>query len=101
MTDMIMEGDSAIIVPGAEIVATSLEEVKGRLLEALALKPAVVTVEMGQTRMIDSMGIALLIAANNSLAAINGRLKLVNVGADIYSLMKMMRLDQHMDISAA
>lgn len=101
MALLLKEGDIARIVPEGDIVASSVPEVREKLKEAIDAGFNQITVELGGVKMIDSMGIALLIAARNSLEARNGRLKLLNVDAEIYSLMKLMRLDQHMEIVAA
>lgn len=101
MASLSIEGDTAYLDPQGDIVATTVDPLKAALQEAVRSGAASVVVEFTSINMIDSMGIALLIAANNSLAARSSRLRLANVNGEIMSLMKLMRLDAHMDISAA
>lgn len=101
MASLSVEGDTVYLDPQGDIVATTVDSLRILLQEAVRSGAGSVVVEFSTISMIDSMGIALLIAANNSLASRNLKLKLANVSGEIMSLMKLMRLDAHMDISAA
>lgn len=98
MAQLINENGAATVLPEGDIVASTVPLVREKLLEAVSSGAEVVALDLGGIRVVDSMGIALIIAANNSLAAKNTKLRLNNVDQEIFSLLKLMRLDQHMDI---
>ncbi len=93
--------NSAVVLPEGDIVASTVPLLKEKLKEAIETGLSDLTVDMSGIRMIDSIGIAVLIATQNTLEGRSGKLKLANVDAEIFSLMKLMRLDQHMEIFAA
>lgn len=101
MAQLINDGQTATVLPECDIVASSVPDVREKLLEAVACGAASVVIDLGGIRMVDSMGIALIIATCNSLSARNAKLTISNVDAEIFSLMRLMRLDQHIDIQAA
>lgn len=90
-----------IVIPEGDLVASTVPYFKEKLKEAVETGSKEVTVEMGNVRMIDSMGITVLIAAQNTLEKNSGKLKLLNVENEIYLMMKLMRLDKHMEIVPA
>lgn len=98
MVQLLNTAGIATILPESDIVASTVPAVREKLLEAVSSGAESVAVDLEGIKMVDSMGIALFIAANNSLTARNLKLILENVDPEIYSLMKLMRLDQHMDI---
>ena len=51
-----------------------------------------VVFDFGQTTLLDSSGIGLLIATGNSLAKHNGKIRVINVSPDIMRLLTSMRL---------
>lgn len=55
--------------------------------------------DLAETRMVDSSGIGLLIAASNTLAQKNGKLVVVNTAPEILRLMQSMRLISRLNIS--
>ena len=59
------------------------------------------TLDLKQVKMIDSVGLGVIIAAHNSLRGIGGKLTVKNVSNDIYRLFKTMRLDQHFEVTKA
>lgn len=54
--------------------------------------------DLAETRMVDSSGIGLLIAASNSLAQKNGKLSVINTAPEIMRLMRSMRLVGRLNI---
>ena len=50
--------------------------------------------------MLDSSGIGLLIAAHNSLARKEGRVRVVNASADVFRLLQSMRLVGRLNVQA-
>jgi len=55
--------------------------------------------DLAETRMVDSSGIGLLIAASNTLSQKNGKLSVVNTTPEIFRLMQSMRLVSRLNIS--
>ena len=58
-------------------------------------------VDMAKTVSLDSMGIGLLIAANNKLSQVNGAISLINVSPDILKLLRSMRLVERLHAAPA
>lgn len=90
-----------VITPDGDLVASTILPVKNSLKQAIDSGPEYVTVDMASVKMIDSTGIALLVAAGNTLEKNSGKLKIINVETEIYSLFKLMRLDKRMEMAPA
>lgn len=89
---LVQESTSIWAIVKDELTATAVPDVQGKLKQALATDARDITFDLQQVRTIDSAGIGLLLAAKNSVIARQGRLRLVNVPADIFGLLKSMRL---------
>lgn len=70
---------------------------KTKLREALDKAAADLVVDLQHVQTIDTSGIGLLLAAKNSVVAKQNSLQLINVPADIFSLLKSMRLVSHLN----
>lgn len=92
------KGSHKITRPGKDIVASRAEEFRKRLLKLLDSGVEVLTIDLRNVKMIDSMGLGVVIAAHNSLKKAGGKLLVTNVSEDIYRLFKTMRLDQHFEV---
>ncbi|MGC2111229.1 MAG: STAS domain-containing protein [Candidatus Korobacteraceae bacterium] len=57
------------------------------------------TVDLGETTMVDSSGIGLLIAASNSLIQKKGDIAVVNTSPEILRLLRSMRLVSRLHVS--
>ena len=57
--------------------------------------------DLAWTESLDSTGIGLLIAANNSLLAVQGAIRLINVSPDILKLLRSMRLVDRLHVMSA
>ncbi len=98
MSDITKNGDKVIVNPGQDIVASFAAELKGEMKQALDDGAVEIAVDLTGVEMMDSMGIAVLIAAHNSLQKNGGQLELVNVSTDILNLLTNMRLHKHFKI---
>ena len=78
-------------VTEALTVATA-PAVQRQLRDALASHGPDLVVDLAQVQNIDSTGIGLLIAASNSVIALQGQLRLINVPPDLFNLFKTMHL---------
>lgn len=88
------------VKPGGDIVASMVNEFKAELKMIVDGGVNRLAVDLAEVKMIDSMGLGLLIATHNSLKKKAGQLELNNVSPDILKLLKNMRLDQHFKIQS-
>lgn len=95
MSKITKDGKKVVVKPETDIVASKVEKIKAELKQALDDGAEEMAIDLSEVKMMDSMGIGLLIAAHNSLDKTGGRLELLNVSADILKLLKNMRLDNH------
>ena len=89
------------IKPGKDIVASMAEDFRNELLKLVDQGIKSLTIDFANVRMVDSVGLGVLIAAHNSLKEVGGSLNIKNVSEDIYNLLRTMRLDQHFEVSMA
>ena len=86
------------IKPGKDVVASMVEDFRKKLLDFMKDGIKDLTIDLTGVKMVDSMGLGVLIATHNSLEDVGGRLKIKNVSEDIYNLFRTMRLDQHFEV---
>ena len=55
--------------------------------------------DLGNSKMLDSSGMGLLIAAANSVGSGGGRVRVTNVSPDIFRLLQSMRLTARLNVS--
>ncbi len=99
MSEILKEGGAVTIKPGCDIVASVVDELKTDLKGIIEGGLAKLIIDLSDTKMIDSMGIGILIATYNSLKKKNVPMELVRVSPEIASLLKNMRLNQYFSIS--
>lgn len=94
MTDCMIErdGNELCITLGKTLTAADVPEVRGRIKEEIDEGVREVVFDFSKTTSMDSTGIGLLIAANNSLNAVQGAVRLIHVSSDIMKLLQSMRL---------
>ncbi len=95
MSEIVKQGDTATVKPGCNIVASMVDDFKNELKGLAEGEYSRLIVDLTGTKMIDSMGIGVLIAAYNSLKKRGAQLELVNVSDEISGLLKSMRLNQY------
>ncbi len=93
-----LHANEYVISPEGDIVASMTEPFKLRLKAAITENGPGLTIDCSTVKMIDSMGIGLLIATHNSLEKTGGRLALKAVSPEIGKLLRAMRLDKHFHI---
>jgi anti-anti-sigma factor len=103
MTDfeIMRDGDQARIVLGEKLTAVEIPMLQPVLKEEISKGTRRIIFDMTQTVSIDSTGIGLLIAANNSLEPLTGEIHLINVSPDILKLLRSMRLLNRLHAVAA
>ncbi len=87
-----------IYKPARDIVTTAVDAIKVDLRKSIDTSEGILSIDLSGVDMIDSRGLGLLIATANSLASKQRKLRIVNASSDIVELMRMMRLDRHMEI---
>ena len=85
-------GRTARITMNGDLVATGIPDLKTVLKEQLQAGAEEVIFDLAATVQLDSSGIGLLIAASNSLARQQGRVRVLNASPDILQLLQSMRL---------
>jgi anti-sigma B factor antagonist len=91
--------DCVVVRPEGDVVASVVAELRANLLAAIGDGAKNVVLDLSAVRIIDSLGISTLIAAHNSLDGCAGKLQLINTNDDLRTLLRLMRLDQHFEIS--
>ncbi|MBU4154322.1 MAG: STAS domain-containing protein [Proteobacteria bacterium] len=99
MSEIVQDGGSVTIKPGSDIVASGVDKLKKELKGVVEGGLSSLIIDMSEVRMLDSMGIGLLIATYNSLKKNGTPMELIHVSADIATLLKNMRLNQYFNIS--
>ena len=90
MNTIVLEGD---------LVSATATNLRQDLLSAITADPSGLTIDLSNVRILDSVGLGVLVAAHNTLSRTGSALSLVNVSSEIGSLLKAMRLEQHFSIS--
>jgi anti-sigma B factor antagonist len=93
--------DSIIITPDKDVVASMAEEFSTELHALIQKMPEEITIDLTNVKIVDSIGIGVLIAAHNSLSRFEGKLIVVNAAPNIYRLFTTMRLDRHFAVESA
>ena len=93
------EVDIATIDPEGDLVAAKLPILRSRMRALVNLGVLHLTLDLGGTKMVDSAGIGLLIAAHNSLKKVGGELTVIHASKDILDLFRTMRINQHFSVS--
>lgn len=86
-----LQGDlTAIVVPDLQADLKKMLSKGARELEF----------DLAKTAMLDSSGMGLLIAAANSMAPSGGKIRVTNVGSEIFRLLQSMRLTARLNVSS-
>ena len=82
-----------------DLIAAVLPDLQAALKQQLAQGVDEVVFDFATTVMLDSSGIGLLIATSNTMARQQGRVRVINVSADILQLLQSMRLTSRLNAS--
>ena len=101
MNKIIKEGDTTIVRPDMDVVASMAEDFKNELLSIITESEGQLVIDLAGVEMVDSIGIGVVMAAYNTLSRAGRRLKIVNVSKDIYGLFSTMRLNRRFTVEEA
>ena len=87
------DGDKAVLFPG-DLTAGTVDVVRAKLKGLLQAGAKHLTVDLAGVQMVDSMGIGLLIQANNSVSKADGTFRVINPSEELAELFRSMRLDK-------
>jgi len=92
--------DQVTVKPESDLTASTAESLREELKALLSHEVNMnsLVIDLANSRIMDSVGLGVLIAAHNSLSKSDGQLIISNASEEIKKLMKAMRLDQHFDI---
>lgn len=88
------------VVLAGDFTAAVVDSLKTALKREMDDGATAVTFDLGQTSMLDSSGIGLLIATFNSLAGRKGRISVQQVSPEILQLLSSMRLAQRLNVTS-
>lgn len=98
---MSREGTVLRVALADKLTTVEVKTLQPALQSALADGALEIAFDLAATTMLDSSGIGLLIAANNSVTARGGSVRLDNVAAEIMKLLRTMRLADRLQATAA
>jgi len=89
------------VKPGIDIVASVAKDFRKKQMELIEDGITELTIDLTGTKMIDSVGIGVLITLHNTINQLDGKLIIINASKNIFKLFKTMRLDKHFEINPA
>ena len=82
-----------------DIVAAKVPELRTQLRALVEGGAPHLVLDLSSVRMVDSMGIGLLISVHNTLKKTGRQLSVTHVSKDIMELFRTMRMHQHFSVS--
>ncbi|MFO7557336.1 MAG: STAS domain-containing protein [Desulfobacterales bacterium] len=98
MIEISKNGDQFVVKPDVDLVASMANEFRSQLQGLVQKSPKMIVIDLSGVKMVDSVGIGVIIATHNSLKKSDGELRVINVAGDIFKLFNTMRLDHHFTI---
>ena len=95
------EGAQLRVMPGPKLSHQEVPDLQSALKKEIASGAREILFDLDATKILDSCGISLLIAARNSLAAVQGSIRLVNANVHVYEQLQYLRLIDLLHVSAA
>lgn len=92
------ENASKMLQPPGDLVAPTIEAFKKEVRSLLRKNPRSLILDLARVRMVDSVGLGVLITAHNALRKKGVKLSVINVSGEVRDLFSAMRLDEHFDI---
>ncbi len=98
MIKITISEDQTILKPDQDIVSSIASDFRNELLDIIKTGPGELVIDFSDIKMIDSVGLGVLITTHNSMNKIGGKLIITNASKDIHNLLLTMRLDRHFEI---
>jgi len=98
MSRITLSENQAIVKPDQDIVSSTASDFRNELLDIIKTGPTELVIDLSDIKMIDSVGLGVLITTHNAMNKFGGKLIVTNVSNDIYNLLLTMRLDRHFEI---
>ena len=94
MTDYTIEqmGQELVVTLASDLTASVVAGLQGSLKERLGQETTGVVFDLGETQVLDSSGVGLLIATSNTMAKRQGKVRVIQVSEEIHHLLRSMRL---------
>ena len=89
---------TVVVALERDLVASSAQELRRDIMPRIWEGTRRVEIDFRGVKMIDSIGMASLIAVYNLLRKTGGKLQLFNVSAKVFKLLHVMRLDRHLEV---
>jgi anti-sigma B factor antagonist len=93
------DGNKIVVDLSGDLVASMVPGLKSALQQALQEGVLEVEFNLGNTSIVDSTGIGVLIATYNSMSKNNGKVRVVLASEDIFRLLQSMRLEKRLSVS--
>ena len=87
--------DDIVLTAQTNLISSEIDFFKKKIFEELVRSPERIILDLQKVRVLDSSGIGMLIAANNSAANVECELVFKAVNQDIMKMFKIMRLTDH------
>ena len=87
-----------VIKPGQDISAAWADNLKQTLSKTSEEGIKDLTLDFAEVKTVDSIGLAVIIAAHNTLKNTGGKLTLINVSDEFFNLFRTMRMDQYVEL---
>ncbi len=98
MLEIIRNADHILVKPGRDLVASMVSDFSEEIKTVLHDSPRMIVVDLTGVRIVDSLGMGVLISIHNQLTKAGSSLKVINTPADIYEAFTVMRLHHHFTI---
>ena len=97
--EIVREATESRITLGEKLTASMIPTIQVALKQELDAGVRGIVFNFALMETLDSSGIGLLIATGNSLALVQGNIRLENVSADIFKLLQSMRLVDRLHVT--
>jgi len=101
MSKITKQGDQTVVRPGRDIIASIAQEMRSELQTSIKEVVKEMVIDLREVKMIDSIGLGVLIATYNSLNQDGKKLTVTNASQDIFKLFQSLRLDQYIEVQKA
>ncbi len=90
--------DKKTIKPGKEIIGSKADSFRKKFLKIIEQGVKELVMDFSGIKTIDSIGFGVIIATNHTFENAGGKLWLINVPKEYYTLCKAMRLDGYFKV---